>query len=74
MPHTPESTPAEKSKKIDALRQQLTDADRKRREILTALFLQHTGELDALVETLISAASPETLNCVETMLAKGGES
>jgi hypothetical protein len=72
MTTTPAITPDKKTTASDALRLQLTESDRKRREILTALFLQHTGELDALVEALISAASPDTLNRIESMLVKGG--
>ncbi len=69
---TPPATPATKTPGIAELRQQLTQADANRRKVLVALFLQHTEDIGPLVETLISAASPETLNRIETMLAKGG--
>jgi hypothetical protein len=72
MPATPSTTPAAKASQIDALRQQLTDADRKRRTLLVALFLQHPGDTTPLVEALISAASLDTLNRIESMLSKGG--
>jgi hypothetical protein len=74
MPATPSTTPASKTSEIDSLRQQLTAADRKRRELLVALFLKHGGDTGPIIDLLFAEASPDTLNRIESMLAEGGAS
>ncbi len=64
--------PNAQKNEIDTLRQQLADADKKRRELLRVMFLNYTGDNSVILETLFSEATPETLNCIEAMLAKGG--
>lgn len=72
MPATPPATPAAKASEIDTLRQQLTEADRKRRELLVALFLKHGGDTGPMIDVLFAEASPATLNRIESMLSEGG--
>jgi len=74
MPATPSATPAAKASEIDSLRQQLTAADRKRRELLVALFLKHGGDTGPIIELLFADVPAATLARIETMLAEGGAS
>jgi hypothetical protein len=55
---------------VDSLRKQLTEADSKRRELLAALFIQHSQDCTPIVKLLFAEASFETLARVEAMLCK----
>jgi hypothetical protein len=75
MPATPPATPAAKASEIDSLRQQLTEADRKRRALVFELFLKHGGDSRVILETLFADASRLTLDKIEVLLdLEGGES
>ncbi len=63
MPH------AQKSESAASLRQQLTEADHKRRALLVALFLQHPGDSRQIIETLFHEADRLTLDKVELLLS-----
>gem|GEM_PF-5292969 len=63
MPH------AQNSDSLDSLRQQLTEADHKRRELLVALFLQYPGDARPIIETLFHEAGRQTLDKVEVLLS-----
>lgn len=65
---TPQSTPAGKSDEINALRLQLTDADRRRRELLERLFLSYPGEIQPMIKILFSDAASATLEKIERIL------
>ncbi len=74
MPATPPATPAAETSEIDALRQQLTAADRKRRELLVALFLKHGGDTGPIIDLLFAEVPAATLDRIEAMLSEGGAS
>jgi hypothetical protein len=74
MPATPSTTPAVETSEIDDLRQQLTAADRKRRELLVALFLKHGGDTGPILDLLFAEVPTATLDRIETMLEEGGAS
>ena len=74
MPATPSATPAADASEIAALRQQLTAADRKRRELLVALFLKHGGDTGPIIDLLFADVPAATLDRIETMLQEGGAS
>jgi hypothetical protein len=69
MHSTPVTTPVKKTSAIDALRLQLTEADSKRREILSALFLQYPHDTAPIIKTLIAEANASTLQKIEFLLS-----
>ena len=66
MPHTQNSNSAPS---VDSLRKQLTEADRKRRQLLAELFCQYPHDTAPIIKTLIFEASASTLQKVEVMLS-----
>ncbi len=52
----------------DALRQQLADADKKRRDLLLMLYLKHGGDTQPILEMLFAGASRLTLEKIEVLL------
>lgn len=63
MPHT------QKLDSVTSLRQQLTEADSKRRELLVALFLSYAGDTGPIIRTLFAEAGRRTLEKVEVLLS-----
>ena len=60
--------PNAQNNETDTLRQQLADADKKRRKLLFALYLKHGGDTGAILEILFADAPAATLDRVEAML------
>lgn len=59
---------ATQNDEADSLRQQLAEADKKRRELLFMLYLKHGGDSGPILEMLFAEASRLTLEKVEVLL------